>query len=127
MDLQRLNEIGTIDPSPLPPWRAEAFAEIEIESDRETAAERAETVRSLSDIIVFSDASGREGHLGAAVAVLDNSLQIVESQQVQVGPIDRWSVHIAELICIYYAISVVFKIAHQRSSLGHTVKSATIL
>ena len=127
MDLQRLNELETIDPSPLPPWRTEAFAEIEIGSVRETAAERAETARSTSDIVVFSDASGREGHLGAAVAAIDDSLQVVESQQVQVGPMDRWSVHVAELIGIFYAISMVFKIAHQRLSLDHTPKSATIL
>jgi hypothetical protein len=31
-----------IDPTPLPPWRKEAFSEIEIESDREIAIERAE-------------------------------------------------------------------------------------
>ncbi|THC88350.1 hypothetical protein EYZ11_012209 [Aspergillus tanneri] len=32
-----LNELKTIDPTPLPPWRAEPLAEIEVESDRETA------------------------------------------------------------------------------------------
>jgi ribonuclease HI len=127
MDLQRLDELETIDPSPLAPWRDEPFAEIEVGSDRETAVERAETVRSMSDIVVYSDASGREGHLGAAVVALDNNLQVVESQQVQVGPTDRWSVHVAELIGIFYAISTVFKIACQQPSLGSTQKTATIL
>jgi len=89
MDLQRLNELETIDPSPLPPWRAEPFAEIEIGADRETAVERAETARSMSDIVVYSDASGREGHLGTAIVALDDNLDVVESQQVQVGPMDR--------------------------------------
>lgn len=82
MDLERLNELETIDPRPLPPWRTEPFAEIEIEADRERARERAETVRSTSDIFVYSDASARQGHLGAAVITLDDSLEVIESQQV---------------------------------------------
>jgi hypothetical protein len=56
MDLNRLNELETIDPRPLPPWRADAFIEIEIETKRETARERADTVRTTSDIAVYSDA-----------------------------------------------------------------------
>ncbi|OGE46547.1 hypothetical protein PENARI_c196G06424 [Penicillium arizonense] len=70
-------------PRLLPPWRAESFANIEIGSDRETTRERAEAVRSTSDIVGYSDASGREGHLGAAVIALDNNLEVIESQQVQ--------------------------------------------
>jgi ribonuclease HI len=128
MDLPRLDELETIDPSPLPPWRADPFAEIELGSDRQTATERAETVRSTSDIVVYSDASGREGHLGAAVVALDDNSEIAESHQVQVGLMDRWSVHVAELIGIFYAISIVFKIAHQLSrSVEGRQKTATIL
>jgi ribonuclease HI len=78
--------------------------------------------------VVYSDASGRKGHLGAAVVVLDGNLETVESQQIQVGPMDRWSVHIAELIGIFYAISIVFKVAHRLStSLERRRKTATIL
>jgi ribonuclease HI len=128
MDLQRLDELETIDPSPLPPWRAEPFAEIEIGTDRDTAVERADTTRSTSDIVVYSDASGREGHLGAAVVALDGNLETVESQQVQVGPMDRWSVHVAELIGIFFAISMAFKVVHQLSrSLECKPKTVTIL
>ena len=75
----------------------------------------------------YSDASGREGHLGTAVVALDDNLQVVKSPQVQVGPMDRWSVHVAELIGIFYAISTVIKIAYQRSSLDSRRKTATIL
>jgi ribonuclease HI len=127
MNIDRLNELETIDPRPLPPWRAEAFTEIEIGPDRETARDRAETVRSTSDIVVYSDASGREGHLGAAVVALDDNLEITESQQVQVGSMDRWSVHVAELIGIFYAISIVFKIAHQQVRSMDGQQTATIL
>jgi len=85
-----------IDPTPLPPWRKEAFSNIEIESDREIAIERGETARATADIVVYSDASGRHGHLGAAAAVLNDLLETTDSMQVQVGPMDQWSVHAAD-------------------------------
>jgi ribonuclease HI len=116
MDPSRLATLETIDPRPLPPWRAKEFAEIEIKSDQETARERAEIIRATSDLIVYSDASGREGHLGAAIVTLNESDEVIESQQVQVGPMDRWSVHAAELIGIFYAVNMVFNLFHQRSS-----------
>ncbi|OGE55410.1 hypothetical protein PENARI_c004G10379 [Penicillium arizonense] len=72
----------TIDPRPLLPWRTKSFTEIEIGLDRETAREQAETVGSTSAIVVYSDASGREGHLGATVVTLDKNLEVIESQQV---------------------------------------------
>ncbi|KAI9041473.1 uncharacterized protein KD926_006869 [Aspergillus affinis] len=79
-----------IDPRPLPPWRPDAFTEIELEHDRETAREKAEAARNTSDIVVYSDASGREGHLGAAIVALNDDDEVMESQQIQVGPMDRY-------------------------------------
>lgn len=79
MDLVRLDELETIDPRPLPLWRAEPFTEFEIGLDRESAIERAGTVRSMSTIVVYSDASGREDHLGAATVALGNNLEVIES------------------------------------------------
>lgn len=127
MSLERLQEIEMIDPTPLPPWRKEAFSEIEIESDREVALEKPEAPRSTANIVVYSDASGREGHLGAAATVLDESLEATDSIQVQVGPMERWSVHAAELIGILYAINIISKIALRHWKKSHTrVRSATI-
>ncbi|KAI3049910.1 hypothetical protein CBS147353_11666 [Aspergillus niger] len=128
MTVDRLNELETIDPRPLPPWRTNAFANIELERDRETARERAASVRSTSDIVVYSDASGREGHLGSAIVALDENNEVVESQQVQVGPMEHWSVHVAELIGVFYAVNMVFKLAHQRPVIGYRGQTtATIL
>ncbi|KUM55793.1 hypothetical protein ACN42_g11443 [Penicillium freii] len=118
MDVDRLNELETIDPRPLPPWRSDAFTEIELEHDREAARERAESTRNTSDIVVYSDASGREGHLGATIIALNDDDEATESQQIQVGPMDRWSVHVAELIGIFYAVNIVFKLVHQRPIVG---------
>jgi hypothetical protein len=104
MNVDRLNELEMIDPRPLPPWRSEAFAEINVEPDRETARENAEAIGSRSDIIVYSDASGTEGHLGASVVALDGNQRVVESRQIQVGPMNRWSVHVSGSGRIYMYI-----------------------
>jgi ribonuclease HI len=41
---------------------------------------------------------------------------------------DRWSVHVAELIGIFYAVSIVFKISHQQPRTEHDrTTTATIL
>jgi ribonuclease HI len=128
MEVDRLNELETIDPRPLPPWRPDAFTEIELEHDQETARERAQAAGNKSDIVVYSDASGREGHLGAANVALNDNDEVTESQQVQVGSMERWSVHVAELIGIFCATSMVFKLAHQRAKVGnHIHATATIL
>jgi hypothetical protein len=44
--------------------------------------EHAETTQSILDIIIYSDASGCEGHLGAAIIALNSNLETVESQQI---------------------------------------------
>ncbi|KAJ5980181.1 reverse transcriptase [Penicillium waksmanii] len=111
MDVDRLNALEMIDPRPLLPWRSDAFTEIELDHDRETARERAEIVRNISNIAIYSDASGREGYLGAAIVALNDDDEVMESQQIQVGPMDSWSVNVAELIGIFYAVKVVFKLA----------------
>ncbi|KAI2671315.1 hypothetical protein LCP963914a_9676 [Penicillium roqueforti] len=82
MDIDRLNELETINPRPLPPWRKDAFTEIELKPDRETARERAASAKDTSDIVVYSDASGRKGHLGAAIVALNDKDKVTESQQV---------------------------------------------
>jgi hypothetical protein len=58
----------------------------ELEPDRETARERAESATDTSDIVVYSDASGREGHLGAAIMALGDHEEGMEYQQIQAGP-----------------------------------------
>ena len=128
LSLEKLHELEMTDPTPLPPWRTKAFSTIEVEPDREIAMERAEAARSSSDIVVYPNASGRQGRLGAAAAVLDDSLETIEKLQVQVRPMDRWSVHAAELIGILYAINIINKVALQRRrSTGVRVRSTTIL
>jgi hypothetical protein len=56
--------------------------EIKVGLSREVAKEHAGAIRTTSDIVVYSDASGRDGHLGAAAIVLNDNIEVVESQQV---------------------------------------------
>lgn len=80
MSLERLYDLETIDPTPLPPCRPEAFTGVVIKPDREVAIEQAEATRFTLDIVLYSDVSGRQGHLGAAVVALDGNLEITEFQ-----------------------------------------------
>ncbi|CAP91197.1 Pc13g01280 [Penicillium rubens Wisconsin 54-1255] len=129
MSLERLQELEMIDPTPLPPWRTEAFSAIEIEPDRETAIEQAKAAGSKSDVILYSDASGHNGHLGAAaIGFNKNSPEATESLQIQVGPMDRWAVHAAEPLGVLQAITLINNIAlKHRRSMDTRVKSATTL
>jgi hypothetical protein len=79
MNVDQLNELEMIDPRPLPPWRIEAFAEIKTGIDQEVARERVKTIQLTFNIVVYSDASRRDGHLGAAVVALGNNQEIIES------------------------------------------------
>ena len=80
MNPERLDELETIEPRSLPPWRPEPFTVFEIEPDRNIARKQAEAVRYTSEIVTYSNASGRQGCMGAAVVALDSNLEITESQ-----------------------------------------------
>jgi hypothetical protein len=79
MNVDQLNKLEMLDPRLLPPWQREAFADISIKLDQEIAREDAETIGSRSDIVVYLDASGREGHLGASVVALNDDQRVIES------------------------------------------------
>jgi ribonuclease HI len=128
MDLRGLQALETIDPKPLAPWQEQSLVEIEIESDREKANESAATRRAMPGNTIFSDASGQQNQLGAAAAAVDEDLQASESRQVSIGSMEHWSVYAAELMAIYYAISLVYQMTRKnRSALGMGEQPATIL
>ncbi|THC88516.1 hypothetical protein EYZ11_012034 [Aspergillus tanneri] len=128
MNLERLDAVETIDPKPLAPWIPPAFAEIDIEPDRQKAKEKAAALRATTNTIVYSDASGQNNQLGAAAVALDQKLEAAEYRQVCIGPMEFWSVYAAELMGIFYAISLVLKISYRTwGSLAANWKPATIL
>ncbi|EED11824.1 reverse transcriptase, putative [Talaromyces stipitatus ATCC 10500] len=104
MNLTRLQALETIDPTPPPPWQTLAFIEIDIEADHDKAKEKASARQKAAGITVFSDASGQQNVLGAAA-------HIIQHRKVCIGSMEYWSVYTAELMAIYYAISLVLKIA----------------
>jgi ribonuclease HI len=128
MELARLQALGKIDPTPLAPWRTPAFTEIDIELDREKAKEKASARQKAAGVTVFSDASGQWNHLGAAAAALDQDGKIIQSRQICTGSMDYWSVYAAELMAIYYAISLAYEITQKKPEAPSTNhEPATIL
>ncbi|BAE66183.1 unnamed protein product [Aspergillus oryzae RIB40] len=128
MDLNRLQALETIDPTPLAPWRTQPFTEIEIEPDREKAKANASARQAMTGATVFSDASGQQNQLGAAAVALDKNQQILGSRQISIGSMSYWSVYAAELMAIYYAIGLVFQLAQKNQTTATTTRGpATIL
>ncbi|KAI2930363.1 hypothetical protein CBS147321_10551 [Aspergillus niger] len=128
MDLSRLQALEIIDPNPLAPWRTSSFTEIDIEADPEKAKASALTRQAMTEIAVFSDASGQRNQLGAAAVALDHNQQIIGSRQISIGSMDYWSVYAAELMAIYYAIGLVFQLAQESPAAATTTRGpATIL
>lgn len=76
---------------------------------------------------MFSDASGQQDHLGAAAVALDPGGDIIQSRQISVGSMEYWSVYAAELMAIYYAISLVYQISRKKQEAeGTSREPATI-
>ncbi|KAI7974041.1 hypothetical protein EIK77_009236 [Talaromyces pinophilus] len=126
MRIEQFNGLETIDPKPTAPWKPPVFKEIDITPDREMARKKAVALLGDPHRVVYSDASGHDNHLGAAAVALDRSQKIVASRTTTIGPMTQWSIHIAELIGIYYAISLAFRVSHQneqptRSGTGETM------
>ena len=62
---------------------------------------RVEAVRSKPNVVVYSEGglpSSRQGHskLVAAMIAPDDDLEMMDFQQIHVGPLDWWSLHMAE-------------------------------
>ena len=95
-----------IDTCPDPPWEDRPFDLICIEADREAAA--AEVAKATRDpnTAIYTDASAKDGSLGAAVVMLDQNETVCMARPIVVGSCSKWTVPAAELIAIYYAIDL---------------------
>ncbi len=128
MEPARLRALETIDPSPQPPWQTPAFAEIDIEPDREKAKGKASATQNGAGTAIFSDASGQHNELGAAAVALGPNHQILQSRKISIGSMEHWSVYAAELMAIYYAIGLAFSIAmNSRNAWATERETVTIL
>jgi ribonuclease HI len=113
MGTEQFSGLETINPKPTAPWKLPAFKEIDINPDREKARKNTASLLANPHRVVYSDASGHDNHLGAAAVVLDRNQNIVASRKTAIGSMAHWSIHIAELIGVYYAISLALQIFHQ--------------
>jgi ribonuclease HI len=129
MALEQFNGLETINPKPAAPWKPPAFKEIDINPDREMAEKNAAALFANPHRVIYSDASGYNNQLGAAAVALDHNQNIVASRKTAVGSMAHWSIHIAKLIGIYYAISLALKVFHQtgQSTRPGTNEAITIL
>jgi hypothetical protein len=92
------------------PWKPPGFIEINIKPDQEKAKNKATALQASLNMVIFLDASGQNNQLGAAAVMLDHNQEVVKSQQLPIRSMAHWSVYAAELIRIFYAISLVLKV-----------------
>jgi DNA repair protein RadC len=112
--LEQLDRLETINLKPMAPWKPSGFMEINIKLDQEKAKDKATALQASSNMVVFLDASGQNNQLGVAAVMLDHNQKVVESRQLPIGSMAHWSVYAAELIGIFYAISLVLKVVSSR-------------
>ncbi|GFG17532.1 putative reverse transcriptase [Aspergillus lentulus] len=128
MDLNRLQALEVINPKPQQPWQTPAFTEIDIEPDREKAMDKASAREKTAGITISSDASGQHNELGAAAVALEHNQKILHCRQICIGSMEHWSVYVAELTAIYYAISLAYQIAMENQNTpAIELEPATIL
>jgi ribonuclease HI len=107
IDLKRLDSLETIDPRPLAAWDPPAFEKINIDSDRDKAAEKAAALTETPSIVIYSNASADQNCLGAAAVILDRGQMMIEYRKGSIGSKTQWSIHAAKLIGINYAIGII--------------------
>ncbi|KAI3043038.1 hypothetical protein CBS147353_11848 [Aspergillus niger] len=129
MKLEQLDGLETIDLTLMTLWEATPFVETDIESDRDKAQEKATALLASPSAVIYTDTSGKKGILGAAAVIVDRGQAVAETRQVSIGSMTNWSVHAAELIGIFFAISLALKIARRRPAATTTPEdeTATIL
>ena len=110
----QLEAVEAINTCPSPPWQEPPFARICAETDPRAAREEVLRVMQNPDTAIYTDASAKEGNLGAAVVMLDANDTVYRARQITVGPDRKWNVPSAELIAIYYAVDLA--IHEQRTS-----------
>jgi len=103
MDRVTTQNLETINPIPLEPWRDPMFKQTNLNEDKEKATQRVINLMNTSETTIYSDASEKKGHLGAAAVTLDPQNKVQRSWHASIGTKTHWSIHLAELIAIYYA------------------------
>lgn len=107
MKIPERDDLETIDPRPRAPWKELPFEQVEIIQDRDEALARAEELGNGPRKVIFTDASAKDSQLGAAVVILGSRPWQRRTRQVGIGPATRWNIHLAELMAICYATTMI--------------------
>ena len=106
MDIDQLEDLETINPRPLEPWRRPGFNKIDIETDKEAAIQKATRLLKTSETVIYTDASAKDSNLGAAAVIMSSNNSIRRSWQGGIGSAKYWNIHAAELIAIHQAVKM---------------------
>ncbi len=120
----QLEAMESINTCPSPPWQESPFTRIYADTDPRTAMEEVSKVMRDPTNAIYTDASAKDGYLGAAVVMLDTNDSVCRARQITVGPDWKWNVPSAELIAIYYAVDLA--IHEQRTSPNPGSRTYTI-
>ncbi len=60
-----------------------------------------------SETVIFTDAAEKKKHFGAAVVILDRHNMIQSLWQTSISAKTHWSMYLAELITISYAVDMI--------------------
>jgi hypothetical protein len=88
---------------------------------------KASALEPTKQIVVYLDAFGRRGQLGAAAVALAKDEHTITLWQTKVGSMENWAVHTTELIDIFNGVSLVYQVAYQKAQQHGAPQKATIL
>lgn len=104
LDIGKLEALETIDPRPTAPWLELPLQQVEIIQDRDQALAKAEDLGRDNQATIFTDASAKDGMLGAGIVMPGSAPNQTNTYQIGVGPTTKWNIHLAELIAIWSAM-----------------------
>ena len=106
MDIEAMETLEIIDPTPPPPWTRPTFDKVTITNDKLQAQDEADELAEKGEILIYTDASAKDGTVGAAVVMYPETQQ-QRTRQPGVRLASKWTVHVAELIAISQAVGMI--------------------
>jgi hypothetical protein len=122
-DLNRPQELETIDPRPLEPWQEPFIERIDLEGDIEKTVDKIDRLTNSRSRIIYTTATEKKKQLGVAVVELNHRNEVTRSQRTSIGSKSTWSTHLAQLIAISKAVEAIGLISNEENSMAFTIVS----